>query len=86
MLSYYIKQSLLITLYISAPIVIMTVVVGLVLGILQAVMQLQDQALPFAVKLIGTVFVFLLFGGWMTQLLVQFAESLFVAIPSMSGM
>ncbi|MCQ8895549.1 type III secretion system export apparatus subunit SctS [Limnobacter humi] len=83
MLSYYIKQALLITLYISAPVVLMTVIVGLVLGILQAVMQLQDQALPFAVKLVGTVFIFLILGGWMSQLLVQFAESLFASIPSM---
>lgn len=85
MLSYYIKQSLIITLYMSAPIILMTVVVGLLLGILQAVMQLQDQALPFAVKLIGTIFIFLILGGWMTQQLLQFAELLFNTIPTIGS-
>lgn len=61
--------------YMVAPIVLLTVFVGVVLGLIQAIMQLQDQALPFAVKLVGTVVLLMVAGTWMAQLLMQFSDT-----------
>ncbi len=77
MLMYYVKQALWLTLLIGAPIVMFTVVVGLLLGFLQAIFQLQDQSFPFGVKLVGCVFILIVFGPWMADNLMQFTEIMF---------
>lgn len=77
MLVYYVNQALWLTLLVAAPVVLITVILGLILGFLQAVFQLQDQALPFGVKLLGVALVLFAFGPWQSQLLVQFTDSVF---------
>lgn len=76
MLSYYVNQALLLSLLISAPVVIVTVVLGLLLGLLQAIFQLQDQALPFGIKLVAVVLVLFATGPWIAQTLIQFTDSM----------
>lgn len=77
MLIYYIKQTLFITLLVAGPIVLLTSVLGLILGFMQAIFQLQDQAMPFAIKLVGTVLVLIALGPWMAQLLMDFTGDIF---------
>jgi type III secretion protein S len=74
MISYYVNQSLLLSLLLSAPVVVVTVVLGLVLGFLQAVFQLQDQALPFGIKLLAVTLALFATGPWIAQTLVQFTN------------
>jgi type III secretion HrpO family protein len=81
MLIYYVNQALWITLLVAAPVVIVTMVLGLILGFLQAVFQLQDQSLPFGIKLLGVVLILFALGSWQSQMLVQFTESMFQLIP-----
>ena len=76
MLSYYVNQALLMSLLISAPVVIVTVVLGLLLGFLQAIFQLQDQALPFGIKLFAVTLVLFAMGPWIAQNLMQFTDSM----------
>lgn len=52
-------------LLLSVPILGITTVVSLVFSILQAVTQIQDQALPFVVKFATVMVVLTLWGGWM---------------------
>lgn len=77
MLMYYVKQALWLTLIIGGPIIIFTMVTGLLLGFLQAVFQLQDQAFPFAVKLIGCTILLIALGPWMADTLMQFTDMMF---------
>ncbi|KYP11120.1 MAG: hypothetical protein A0129_09320 [Limnobacter sp. CACIAM 66H1] len=56
--------------------VLMTVLVGVLIGILQAVFQLQDQSLPFGIKVFGTVALLVTLGPWMGDLLIQFTNGL----------
>lgn len=80
MISYYVNQALLLTLLLSAPVLIVTVGLGLLLGILQAIFQLQDQALPFGIKLLAVVLVLLALGPWISQTLVQFADQMLTLV------
>lgn len=77
MLMYYVKQALWLTLLIGGPLILFTMVTGLLLGFLQAVFQLQDQAFPFAVKLIGCTLLLIVLGPWMADNLIQFTEIMF---------
>ena len=80
MLIYYVKQTLFLTLLLAGPVVLVTSVLGLLLGFLQAVFQLQDQAMPFAIKLVGVVFILIAVGPWMAQLLMDFTDDIFALI------
>lgn len=80
MLIYYVKQTLYLTLLLAGPVVLVTSVLGLLLGFLQAVFQLQDQAMPFAIKLVGVVFILIALGPWMAQLLMDFTDDIFALI------
>lgn len=86
MLIYYVNQALWISLLVAAPVVIVTMVLGLLLGFLQAIFQLQDQALPFGIKLMGVVLILFALGSWQSQMLVQFTQTMFdlISVPHRS--
>jgi type III secretion HrpO family protein len=77
MLMYYVKQALWLTLIVSGPLVIFTMVVGLLLGFLQAVFQLQDQAFPFGIKLVGSLIILIALGPWLADNMMQFSDMMF---------
>lgn len=67
-----VNDALLTVLIASGPVLATAVVLGLVVGILQAVTQIQDQTLPLAVKLIAILLVLVLFGPLLAgQIVVQ---------------
>lgn len=62
-------------------------VVGFVLGFLQAIFQLQDQAMPFAVKLLACVASLIVLGPWVAGLIIGFANQVLevISMPSLYG-
>ncbi len=77
MIIHYVNQALIITLLVSAPVVAVTVILGLTLGLLQAVFQLQDQAMPFGIKWACVTFVLIALGPWIAQTLMNFTNTMF---------
>lgn len=69
------KEAIFAALKISAPILIVSMVVGLLVSIFQAVTQIQEQTLTFVPKLIAIVVVLLLLGPWMLEIMKQFIET-----------
>ena len=61
---------------IRSPIVIASVI-GIVLSLVQAVTQLQEQTLTFGVKLIAVVLTLFLLGGWMSGQILRYADEIF---------
>ena len=84
MLSYYVNQALWLSFLVAAPVVIVTMVIGFVLGFIQAIFQLQDQALPFAIKLLCVTLTLVMLGPWMAGTLMQFTEAILTLI-ALSG-
>jgi flagellar biosynthetic protein FliQ len=62
---------------VSAPFLIVTLVVGLVISVLQVVTQIQEMTLTFAPKLIAVIMVCLILGSWIMATLVEFAQRMF---------
>jgi len=54
--------------------------IGLVIAILQAATQVQEQTMTFAPKLIGMTIALLAFGPWMINLLIDFLNTTFARI------
>jgi flagellar biosynthetic protein FliQ len=84
-LSRLITESLYLVLWVSAPALGVALVVGLVVAVLSAATQVQEQSLTFVPKLVGVALVLAVTGGWMAGRLVGFTEQLWRAIPALVG-
>jgi type III secretion protein S len=67
----------------AAPAVIASAVVGLVVAIVQAATQLQDQSISQSAKLGAVTAVLVVAGTWMSSEVVRFADELMRTLPGM---
>lgn len=74
-------ETLYLVLLVSAPALLAALAIGLAIGLLQAVTQVQEQTLAFVPKLIGVAIVLAVLGPWMSGELVRFTSALWLAIP-----
>ena len=72
-----VREALMITLLVSAPILGAGLLVGLVISLLQAVTQVQEQTLAFVPKIVAMVLVAVLLLGWIGGQISVFAEQMF---------
>jgi flagellar biosynthetic protein FliQ len=72
-------------LMLAAPLLLSALVVGLVVAILQATTQIQEQTLTFVPKVLAILLVLALLGGLGFSLLGDYTVRLFQMIPSMAG-
>ncbi|MDV4149691.1 flagellar biosynthesis protein FliQ [Clostridium sp. AL.422] len=79
-----VKDSLFTALKVAGPILIVSIVIGLIISIFQATTQIQEQTLTFVPKLIGIAAVGLLLGSFMLHTLVSFTERIFELIIKIS--
>lgn len=71
-------QSALVTaLLVSAPVLVVALAVGVLVSLLQAASQVQDQAVSAVPKLLACGIAILLLAGWMVARLVDFAQAMF---------
>jgi flagellar biosynthetic protein FliQ len=74
-------QSVLMATKLAAPILGVSLAIGLFIGLLQSATQLQEQTLTFVPKLAGVAIVIVLAGHWMLSQMVGFTHGLFDMIP-----
>jgi flagellar biosynthetic protein FliQ len=79
------REALFLVVLLSAPVVIASLVVGLVVSVLQATTQIQDQTLTFAPKLIAVLLALAVFAPWIGAQLGHFSASLMALIPRLTG-
>lgn len=77
-------QTLYLILILSAPMLVSALVVGLIISILQATTQVQEQTLSFVPKIVATFLAVLIAGGWIASMLSQFTISIIAAIPELT--
>ncbi|HHT98115.1 MAG TPA: flagellar biosynthesis protein FliQ [Clostridiales bacterium] len=70
------RQALYIVLKISTPVLLASLVVGLVISILQTITSIQEQTLTFVPKLIVVFLMLMLIGSWMLSIVRDFAVEL----------
>jgi flagellar biosynthetic protein FliQ len=66
---------------IAAPVLIVTLVVGLLISIFQVVTQLQEMSLAFIPKMAAAALTLMALGGWMLNQLIAFSRTLISNIP-----
>ncbi len=79
------QRAMILLIVTAAPTVAVSAVVGLVLAVVQAATQLQDQSVAQAMKLGAVLVVLLLTGGWMSGEILRFADRLLDQLPRIAG-
>ena len=74
-------QAIWLLVLVSAPVLAAALVVGLLLGMIQAATSINEQTLSFVPKLVAVGLVLLLFGAAMMGLVVDFTAGVFARIP-----
>lgn len=75
------RDALLTVLLVSAPMLILGMLVGLVISIFQATTQIHEQTLSFVPKIVAVLIAMLAFGPWMLTKLVDFTSNLLSNLP-----
>ena len=71
-----------VVLKIAGPMLLLSMVVGVLIAIFQAVTQIHEQTIGFILKVAVIVVVLLIGGGWMLDLLKEYTFALFELIAS----
>lgn len=78
---HYFQQGLWIGILLSAPPLLAATICGLTVSLVQAVTQIQDQTLPYVVKLAAVSVTLALAGRWIGVELIRLAEAGFLMVP-----
>lgn len=84
MLNGVVKDTIITAIKVSAPILVVVLVLGLLISILQATTQIQEQTLTFVPKLIATAIIGIFLGSWMLQTVMSFTTRIFDLISKIT--
>lgn len=68
---------------IGGPIMLATLIVGLIVSVFQVATQIQEITLSYVPKILTAVLLCLALGSWMVERLTGFARSLYLIIPTL---
>lgn len=76
------QKALEMALILSAPVLLITFLVGLVISILQSATQIQEMTLSYIPKIIAAYITVLVLGAWMLNKLIDYTKELIINIPT----
>jgi flagellar biosynthesis protein FliQ len=79
------QRALEITLMLSAPLLLTALIVGLLIGVVQAATQINEMTLSFIPKLIAMAAALVIAGPWMLKVMISYTRELFESIPGLVG-
>ena len=82
MMTELMREGVWVVIKLCAPMLLLSMLVGVLPAIFQAVTQIHEQTLSFIFKLTVVVIVLLVGGGWMMETLLDYARSLFALMVS----
>lgn len=71
------RQAVYIVIKAAAPMLLTSLVIGLIVSILQTITSIQEQTLTFVPKLLGVFLIIILFGNWIITSIAEFTVELF---------
>ena len=77
------QQAILMMLVLAGPILVVSLLVGLIVSVFQAVTQINEQTLTFVPKIVAVVAVLVVMGPWMLQVLTAYTTEVFVSVATL---
>ncbi|HHV29881.1 flagellar biosynthesis protein FliQ [Acetivibrio mesophilus] len=74
------QKAITTVLYVSAPMLGLSLLVGLAISIFQATTQIQEQTLTFIPKILAVLGAIVIFGSWMLRVLIEFTQTIYLNI------
>ena len=75
------RRAIMLALQVTLPFLMLSLVIGVIVSLFQAVTQIQEQTLTFVPKLIALALALVLLGPWMLHTIVGFTAGLFASLP-----
>ena len=75
------REAIIVTLLISSPVLVAGTVVGLVIGLFQALTQIQEQTVAFVPKLVAMFVVLSLTLPWLITKMVEYSRDVITSVP-----
>ena len=79
------RTALEITILVSAPVLLVTLVVGLTISVFQAATQINDPSLLFIPKVLAVLVTFALAGPWMLTVMTDYMRRVLTGLPGIIG-
>ena len=79
------RHAVEVLLLVSAPILLVVLIIGLAVSIFQAATQINEATLSFIPKLVGVFAVLVLAGPWMLTVMVDYMRLIFTSVPTLAG-
>jgi flagellar biosynthetic protein FliQ len=79
------QDALMTAVLVSAPILIVSLVIGLVISVFQAMTQINEVTLTFVPKILGVFAVSAIMGPWMVGTMVSYTTRLYSTLPLIAG-
>ncbi|MBP2629390.1 MAG: fliQ [Firmicutes bacterium] len=79
------QEALMMVMLVSAPMLGLGLLVGILVSIFQATTQIQEQTLAFIPKIIAVFLAIVIFGPWMLRMLVDYVRNIFMGLPGFIG-
>ncbi|HOQ06592.1 MAG TPA: flagellar biosynthesis protein FliQ [Clostridiales bacterium] len=74
------QNALLTVIYVSAPLLLVSLIVGLAVSIFQATTQIQEATLSFIPKILSVILTIAVLGNWMLNMLTDYTTNLYESI------
>jgi len=78
------REAIALTMLLSGPLLIASLIVGLLISIFQAATQIQEQTLTFVPKLVAIMFTLLVLGSWMLNTMISYTVELLSTLGQMA--
>ncbi|WP_028227616.1 flagellar biosynthesis protein FliQ [Paraburkholderia ferrariae] len=78
-------DAMYVAMLVAAPLLLVSLVVGLLVSLFQAATQINETTLTFIPKLIAIALTLVLIGPWMLQTLLDYMHRMFASIPAVAG-
>jgi len=85
MISAIAQETVVVAVKLVGPILLSSLIVGLIISMFQAATSINEQTLTFIPKLATIIIVLMILGPWMLQVIVDFFRDLMHDIPTMIG-
>lgn len=79
------QDALMTAMLVSAPILIVSLVIGLLISVFQAITQINEVTLTFVPKILGVFAVTAIMGPWMVSTMVSYTARLYATLPLVAG-
>lgn len=77
------QQSISVTLLLAGPMLLVSLLIGILVSIIQAATQINEVTFSFVLKIVGIVLVLVLMGSWMYEKITSFTVDLFNNLPNL---